>query len=56
MTDFERIVDALKDAGVKEVILEVRGDGVAYIEFNGRFEGNHFTTQATNADFSAHEM
>lgn len=56
MTDFRRICDALRDVGVKEVILQVRGDGVAYIEFNGKFDGNYFTLQANNEDFSEHDL
>lgn len=56
MTDFRRICDALREAGVMEVILEMTEDNVPYIEFNGSFGGNQFRTQATNADFSEHDL
>lgn len=56
MTDFKRIVDKLREAGVHEVIL-IEKNGVPLISFYGESpDGERFVTEATNADFSEHDM
>lgn len=51
----ELFCNALKEIGVKEVILEQCQES-AYIEISGEFEGVLFKTKVTNADLVKHGL
>lgn len=55
MTDFRRICEALQEAGVLAVLLEVK-DGAPLITMTGQYGPDGFRFTASNEDFAEHGL